>query len=332
MTGPLNWRDLVEEAARRRKEENFTQADLAALAGVSRATVLSFERGDTNLQLGKVFDILTALGLLEGVGPVDSQEAFVQAARARWQDLVADLPEDDPARLPLGHVSWDYHFEAKQSVPLRELPGLLSRIEPHTGWPPFWVPDKKSLRPCTRDGLLECWLGGAADRVFIDAGHSDFWRVSPDARAFLRRGHQEDGADNLQPGSIFDLTLPIWRAGELLLHAAQFGRLLEVAESEALWLRSAWSGLEGRELVCWAKPLQRGAVPGSRRARTGTVATTVATSIGEIENELPAVVLRLLEPLYDRFDGYRLPAELAAEELEELKAGRERRRGRRRRG
>src|SRR5688572_18518939 len=97
---PLNWRDLVEEAVRRRKSEQLTQEALAAIAGVSRTTVLSFERGDTNLQLGKAFDILTALGLLEGVGPVDSQETFVQAARNRWQDLVASLPDDDPARLP----------------------------------------------------------------------------------------------------------------------------------------------------------------------------------------------------------------------------------------
>jgi transcriptional regulator with XRE-family HTH domain len=332
MTSPLNWRDLVAEAVRRRKEENLTQAALAAIAGVSRATVVSLERGDTKLQLGKAFDILSALGLLEGVGPVDSQEAFVQAARTRWQQLIADLPDDDPARLPLGHVSWDYHFEVEPApVPLRELPQLLRDVEPLTGWPPFWVPDKKSLRPYTRDGFLECWLGGAADRVFIDAGHSDFWRVSPEARAFLRRGYQEDGSDSLQPGSIFDLTLPIWRAGELLLHAAHVGRSLGVPETSSLWLRSAYQGLEGRELTHWAKPLQRGALSGSRRARTGALASTVITSPEEIAQDLAAVVLRLLQPLYDRFDGYHLPLDLAAEELEELRSARERRRGRVRR-
>lgn len=323
---PLNWRELIEEAVRRRKAENLSQASLAAIAGVSRATVLSFERGDTNLQLEKAFNILLAVGLLEGVGPVDSQDAFVQAARNRWLDLVADLPEEEPARLPLGHVSYDYWIDGGDPVPLKGLPSLLRSIREHTGWPPFWVASKEGIRPYNRDGLLECWLGGGKDRVFLDAAHSDFWRVTPDGRAFLRRGYQEDGPDNLQPGAIFDLTLTIWRAGELLLHAAALARALATPVPAGLHLRAAYVGLEGRELVSWAKPLSRTAVRPGLRARSSSVTVAVDTDVAEVEKALERPVGRWLKPLYARFEGYELPDRIIEEELADLRrAGAQRR-------
>ena len=323
---PLNWRDLVEEAVRRRKADYLSQAALAAIAGVSRATVLAFERGDTNLQLGKAFDILGALNLLEGVGPVDSQDAFVQAARHRWQDLVASLPEDDPARLPLGHVSYDYQLEGVGPVPLRELPSVLRSVESYSGWPPFWISGKQDLRPYNREGQLECWFGGGKDRLFADAGHSDFWRVAPDGRAFLRRGYQEDGPDNLQPGAVLDLTLPIWRTAELLLHAAQLARALGAGRDILIRVRCAYTGLEGRELASWAKPLLRHQVPGGRRARSSSATAEDVASVAEVENGLEQLTARLVRPIYERFEGYQPPDALIADEIADLRRAGERRR------
>jgi transcriptional regulator with XRE-family HTH domain len=323
---PLNWRDLVEEAARRRKAENLSQAALAAIAGVSRATVLALERGDTNLQLGKAFDILGALNLLKGVGPVDSQDTFVQAARNRWQDLVATLPQNDPARLPLGHVSYDYQIEGVGPVPLRDLPAILRSLEGYTGWPPFWIATRSDLRPYNREGQLECWFGGGRDRLLTDAGHSDFWRVAPDGRAFLRRGYQEDGPDNLQPGAIFDLTLPIWRTAELLLHSAQLARAVGGGGDTVLRLRCAYTGLEGRELASWAKPLLRHQVPGGLRARSSSATSTEVTSVAEVEEDLEGLTARLVRPVYERFEGYQPPDALIADEIAELRRTGERRR------
>ncbi|HEY0310950.1 MAG TPA: helix-turn-helix domain-containing protein [Allosphingosinicella sp.] len=320
----LNWRGLVEEAVRRRKAENLTQAGLASIAGVSRATVLLFERGETNLQLGKVFDILGALGLLEGVGPIDGQDSFVQAAQHRWQDLVSALPEGDPARLPLGHVSYDYVIEDVEAGPAGDLLEQLRSVEGHTGWPPFWVPEKEGLRPYTRGGLVECWLGARRDRVFADAAHSDFWRVSNEGRAFLRRGYQEDGPDNLQPGAVFDITLPIWRAAEVILHAAALAHRLAAPDSTALHIRAGFTGLEGRELASWAKPLLRGVVEPGRRARATAATVGVSLTVREALEALEGPLTRFLVPLYERFDGYRLTESLVAQELAELLAARRR--------
>ncbi|HYW15396.1 MAG TPA: helix-turn-helix transcriptional regulator [Allosphingosinicella sp.] len=319
---PLNWRDLIEEAVRRRKSENLSQAALAAIAGVSRATVLSFERGDTNLQLSKVFDLLTALGLLEGVGPVDSQDEFAQASRTRWQDLVADLAEDDPARLPYGHVSYDYWIEGAEALPLKALPDVLRAIPTYTGWPPFRVASKPGLKPYNRDNCLECWLGSGSDRLFRDAGHSDFWRIAPEGRAFLRRGYQEDGPDNLQPGAIFDLTLPIWRCAEVLLHAAALARALSAAPNGLVHLRATYSGLEGRELVSWAKPLSRNSAPPGLRARSSSATLEMTVLADGLEDDLEMLVGYLLRPLYARFDGFELPDSLFAEEIAQLRRAR----------
>ena len=43
----------------------------------------------------------------------------------------------------------------------------------------------------------------------------------------MLRGYVEDSAETqIEPGTAFDLTVPIWRAGECLLHAAKLAALL----------------------------------------------------------------------------------------------------------
>ena len=59
----LNWQDLIIEAIKRRKEQNLTQEQLAVLAGVSKPTLNSFERGKTSIKLDSALKILQALGL-----------------------------------------------------------------------------------------------------------------------------------------------------------------------------------------------------------------------------------------------------------------------------
>lgn len=45
-------------------------------------------------------------------------------------------------------------------------------------------------------------------------------------RMFLIRGYQEDGAETFPAGTILDTTLPLWRMGEVLLHAEKLASLL----------------------------------------------------------------------------------------------------------
>lgn len=59
----LDWAAIVEEAIRRRKSSKLTQQQLAKLAGVSKPTVVRFEKQEKNITLNSAFAILKILGL-----------------------------------------------------------------------------------------------------------------------------------------------------------------------------------------------------------------------------------------------------------------------------
>jgi transcriptional regulator with XRE-family HTH domain len=59
----LDWRRLIEEAIKRRKQQRLTQEQLAVLAGVSKPTLNAFEQGKTTITLDSALKILRILGL-----------------------------------------------------------------------------------------------------------------------------------------------------------------------------------------------------------------------------------------------------------------------------
>lgn len=59
----LNWKELIFEAIKRRKEQRLTQGQLAVLAGVSKPTLNRFEQGKANITLESVIKIVRVLGL-----------------------------------------------------------------------------------------------------------------------------------------------------------------------------------------------------------------------------------------------------------------------------
>ena len=59
----LNWKGLICEAIKRRKEQRLTQEQLAVLAGVSKPTLNRFEQGKANITLESVIKIVRVLGL-----------------------------------------------------------------------------------------------------------------------------------------------------------------------------------------------------------------------------------------------------------------------------
>lgn len=59
----LDWQSLVKEAIVRRKSLHFTQEKLALIAGVSKPTVVRFEKGCTTIKLQSALKILEQLGL-----------------------------------------------------------------------------------------------------------------------------------------------------------------------------------------------------------------------------------------------------------------------------
>jgi DNA-binding XRE family transcriptional regulator len=59
----LDWQSFVQEAIKRRKEGRITQKQLALLAGVSKPTIVNFEKGEMGISLMNAMKILKAVGL-----------------------------------------------------------------------------------------------------------------------------------------------------------------------------------------------------------------------------------------------------------------------------
>jgi hypothetical protein len=115
------------------------------------------------------------------------------------------------------------------------------------------------------------------------------------------------------------LTLPIWRTAEVLLHAANLAQALGGDRETTVHLSVRYTGLEGRELISWTKPLLRTVIGERHRARSGRVDLDILTDVEKIETELENVVSLFLDPLYQRFDGYTISTDLVAHQVAELR-------------
>jgi transcriptional regulator with XRE-family HTH domain len=320
----LNWRDLVAEAIRRRKEEKLTQKEHAALAGVSIPTMASFERGEQTLSLGKAFDILRVVGLLLEPDKEGARGAFVQGSFARWKELTAKLPERSPGRFPDGWYRFDYALDGdiKELEPYRFSEALRRAVVTHTGWPLFLFLTRPELEPREIDGVIECWLApedAGANRPFGDAAHCDFWRAAPSGRAFIMRGYQEDSQDTFAPRTVFDTTLPLWRMAEALLHARNVAH--EIAadpHNVKVRFRALYTGLSGRVLRSWANPLADLMVEGGG-SRSDEAALEASLSIKDIDDKLAEAVHPMIASLFERFGVTGLSIDRVEAEIERMR-------------
>lgn len=177
----------------------------------------------------------------------ENLEKWIADSLVVWKEKMKDFPRDHYARMPLGYWLFAYKIEEAYIRPQDIKQTVQEGRSAKTGWPPFWVPTRPEIRPEIMGEVLECWLGKFGK--FQDSAHSDFWRVSSKGEGILIRGYQEDGQDG-QPeshGKVFDLTLPIWRLGEVLLQANNMAEVL--GHNKKVEFIVSWRGLKGRELI-----------------------------------------------------------------------------------
>ncbi|NVJ14290.1 helix-turn-helix domain-containing protein [Myxococcus sp. AM010] len=254
---------------------------------------------------------------------LDRAAHWLDNSLARWRKVTEPLPPDHTARLQHGRYAVGYQIigdiRPRQGTALLET--LQRGVVKHTGWPPFWVPTKPEIAPYPFEGNAECWLG--RNREGRDPAHSDFWRASPQGQFFLIRGYEEDGWKNshTSPGTAFDITLPTWRTGEILLHAASMAQQFEDSQAQIIFI-AEWTGLTNRELVSFGN--RRRPLFESYRARQDLYRTSIAVQADQISDTLPELVDRIVRPLYELFDFFPLPATLVTEELMELRGTRRR--------
>lgn len=296
-----DWDDLLGRCLRNRRDEMFDQ----------------------------IRDLITgAVPQLELPPERDRLKDWVTSSRSRWNSLVDTLPQGVGPRLPHGRYCIAYEVVGdRKQIGLAQLPEVLrTSVVRHTGWPPFWYPARAGIGPYPIDGAVECWLGGDSHTPpeERDAAHSDFWRIHLDGLAFLMRGYQEDGSDKHRSGqhpslsgTCFDVTLPVWRIGEALLHARQLAKNL-FEEPATIKFSAIYEGLAGRRLVSLSG---RRYISDGRAAHQDSITLSTHVDAQAIESNLPEIVHPLLSPLYGLFNFFELPMSLVTEELGRMRAG-----------
>lgn len=321
---PLNWKAIVNETIQQRKAERMTQREHAALANVSIPTMAAFESGETTLSLTKAFAILRVVGLVNEPAEEDEQDVFVRESFSRWNTLTKDLPQRSPARFPDGWYRFDYYLEGnlKQLGSNKLLDILRKAVTNHSGWPPFNISTRKEYMPKAVNGTMEYWLNPKSivpSPIDHQPASWDFWRITPTGRALLMRGYQEDSAETFRAQSIFDITLPIWRMGETLLHAERIAFLLQESTDIQVnvHFRALYTGLKGRVLCSWANPLLKMMID-ERAALSDEALLKAVIPAYNISEKLQEYLYPLLSSLYSKFGVREFPEVIVQKEIESL--------------
>ncbi|WP_258359418.1 AlbA family DNA-binding domain-containing protein [Moorella sulfitireducens] len=249
-------------------------------------------------------------------------DEWISQSRMRWKAAVTQrLGKDGWGRYEHGTWSVAYAIIGNVEPPssLSGLVELLREVKGHeSGWPPWWVPTRDPIKPYPYGDVVECLI--AEPERLSDGAHSDFWRASREGKLFLIRGYQEDSYDaqhrGIQPGTIVDLVLPIWRVGECLLHAHRLATRL-AGQSASVLIRFTWEGLANRVLSSWVRPERY--LSYDRRCYQNTVTSELLISAGDIADQLPEAVKEVTKPLYEAFEFFDMPPAVIREELERMR-------------
>ena len=265
------------------------------------------------------------------VAPTSDEERldrWITASFDRWSALIDQLPADDVGpRFPHGYYNFAYEImgDARQTTLAQLLDVTRASVVCHTGWPPFLYPTQEGIKPYPVNGAVECWLGDdpgtPAERR--DPAHADFWRITPNGCAYLLRGYQEDSGDrqwaglqgNVEPGTVFDVTLPVWRVGETLLQAERLAANLFEGPT-TIRFAAKYTGLQGRSLVSIDRKRD---IWDGRTSRQESICLQTHVESQTISPHLPEIVHPLLAPLYALFDS-ELPMQLVVDELTRMRA------------
>lgn len=192
--------------------------------------------------------------------------------------------------------------------------GLQKCVGSETGWPIGLFLTRDNTRPYPHEGCVEVWLAESQP----EPDSSDFWRACPSGNFVVIRDFQEDcnGWTKGSPGSGFDFITPIWRVGELLLHASRFVKEFS-PEGGSLIITVKWTGLRGRQLTT-SSPKYFGIM--DRKAAQNEVSSIIIIQDSfSVVTNLVELTEQLTRPLYEAFDFFQIPKQTIVNELNEMR-------------
>jgi len=243
-------------------------------------------------------------------------EAWIAKAEKRFQ-AVQQATYGSLDANPLRHGTWMAAFTMDVREPGLSLRAFRERlyrcVGRETGWPIGLFMERENSRPYATDGLIEAWLG---ERQSKEAGHSDFWRASPQGEFATFRGYQDDDIANegRAPGECLNWLVFVWRVGELLLYLDRFAK--EFAEAgSAAQVTMRWTGLRGRRLVNTSSEYHLADI---YRCHDDVVETSLRIANGTVDANMSELVGELTRPLFDAFDFFELSKTIRDAELQKL--------------
>lgn len=335
----LNWKSLVSEAIKRRKEEKLTQKKHALLAGVSVPTMQEFERGSTTLTLQKVIDILDVVGLISNEEAKNNLEIFYETAEQRWYSLVQDLLKEDQTNnrgreldQTFAHTygAFTYTFAIVKKTPIKmdviQLKNKLmsaSRIK-YTKHSPFYIySNNPLLKPnLVQNYIIECWYKTSKLGDIISGDTSDhyFWWASTDGQLHYHKGYMEDNWEKGSPGKVLYIDVAIAQAVEMILFATRLGSCWDQKNDETtkIDLFLNYRGLAGRRLVVDNETIQ------SHICKQDGYKSRVTFDVDQISDDdkdrenLIGLIYELLSRLFQNFDFYKLSKDYLADSIEKI--------------
>ncbi len=253
---------------------------------------------------------------------LDDLQDYRTAAHSRWEELVSNEPDSSPARFPHGYYEMAFSLigatSASNLSELRDRLREAGRIN-LSGWPPFLHSSRQA--PYSREDFVEAWLG-EIDRNGRRSQQSyfyDFWRASLNGQLYTVRAYFEDEPDN-DPGHVFYTSTPVLRIGEGLLFASRFAETFEEVDQIAVHCR--FMGLEGRYLAS-DEPITPLNTFLHRHYTSSTNEVILKGQITQqqVQDNLAEFLHPLLQPLYEKFNFFRLSFDRVAEELQRLRRG-----------
>ena len=226
---------------------------------------------------------------------------FLLNSRNQWRQQVQELPDDDPARLPIGFVEIALSIVGLDQ-PLTTDVLSLAFANSVTGWCPIDIGDTIALP----DGF-DIWRGDPSNEYVRSFADYDYWHVQQDGRVYIRRGYTEDRESSLNrfnnetAGSILEIGYSIVFVGHMLMLAADIsdlcGKNLDVV------VTYCFSGLRGRQLDF----IDGWSLEGNYECGVDTYChPPEVRMVRQIRNDLSHVLYELMEPLFTSFVGYGL--------------------------
>jgi len=279
-------------------------------------------RANQDSMLDSIRTIMHGRPLDTTPSPSDEQQLreFMVVSKARWQERLNEVEEDDVARLKLGY--WAFAFsivgESNWST-LNDLRLALEEARPaHLRHRLFANVGGQGRSPYAAEGAIEAWTGNPEADIDRRPYSCAFWRATLGGEFYHLEGFLEDGYPyRSEPGTGLFLDLSVQLHAMMLMLAARIAR--SVGEEVEIVICSEMTGLKGRYLTD-SKAWWLSSMDGWLSSIDTVPLQPRRLALRQIDDNLVEILYDFLYPLYEKFNFYELKPGWVESAIEAVKS------------